>query len=212
MARVRGIGVAVIIRRCGSHPGSVILLPFSESEALPRSASRCATPKRCCSSMIASARFLNSTLSWMMAWVPITRPASPLLMSASISRRSLVFWLPVSQAVLTPSGSSQPMSLRKCCSANISVGAIKAHCQPASMQTAAASAATTVLPLPTSPCNSRCMGMGLEMSPVISAHTRCCAAVSLKGNAAKSRWWRLAFLGWGKDGARSKSRARLLCN
>ena len=29
-----------------------------------------------------------------------------------------------------PSGSSQPTSLRKCCSARISVGAISAHCQP----------------------------------------------------------------------------------
>jgi hypothetical protein len=32
-----------------------------------------------------------------------------------------------------PSGSSQPISLAKCCSARISVGAISAHCQPASM-------------------------------------------------------------------------------
>jgi hypothetical protein len=40
------------------------------------------------------------------------------------------------------------------------VGAISAHCQPASMQAAAASAATTVLPEPTSPCSSRCMGTG----------------------------------------------------
>ena len=45
IASVRGMGVALIIRRCGSS---------ACCSSLSRSASRCATPKRCCSSMIAS--------------------------------------------------------------------------------------------------------------------------------------------------------------
>jgi hypothetical protein len=75
--------------------------------------------------------------------------------------RPLPLRLPVSQATCArPSGSSHCTSLRKCCSARISVGAISAHCQPASDGHAAASAATTVLPEPTSPCSRRCMGCG----------------------------------------------------
>ena len=147
-----------------------------------------------------------------MAWVPITKPASPLAISASMARRSLVFWLPVSQAVLTPRGSSQAMSLRKCCSASISVGAINAHCQPASIATAAARAATTVLPLPTSPCSRRCIGTVRAMSTSISVTTRCCAAVSLKGKEASSCWRKLRVFSRASCGALSMSRARLLCN
>ena len=76
---------------------------------------------------------------------------------ASIARAACPLRLPVSQATVMPSGVSQPTSLRRCCSARISVGAISAHCQPASMAMAAAGA-TTVLPEPTSPCSRRCMG------------------------------------------------------
>ena len=163
----------------------------SESECIfSLSARRWATPNLCCSSMMAKAKFLNCTCSWMTACVPTTNAASPLAMSASISVRSFFFWLPVSHATRLPngvsSGSSQPISLRKCCSANISVGAMRAHCQPLSMAMAAANAATTVLPDPTSPCNKRCMGMGRCMSLAISSPTRLCALVSPKGKTPKS--------------------------
>ena len=205
MARVRGIGVAVIISRCGSCPW-----PMS----LARRASRWATPKRCCSSMMASASRLNSTLSWITAWVPTTSVASPLAIRANMMRRSLGFWLPVSQAVFTPSGSSQPTSLAKCCSARISVGAIRAHCHPASMHRAAASAATTVLPEPTSPCSSRCMGAWRPRSRAISARTRCCAPVSVNGSAPSKRSAKGSEpLGFGsKSGACKPARARRACN
>ena len=204
MASVRGIGVAVIISMCGSSPSVSSLL---------RSASRCATPKRCCSSMMASANWWNSTLLWMMACVPTTSRASPEAINANIARRSLVFWVPVSQAVVTPNGSSQPSNLRKCCSARISVGAISAHCHPASMHKAAASAATTVFPAPTSPCKSRCMGLYSPRSAPISVTTRCCAPVSVKGNTACSRWYSEAGPETGAStGARSAARSRRLCS
>ena len=48
IASVRGIGVAVITRTSG-------VTPFCTSP------SRCSTPKRCCSSMMARPSFLNST-------------------------------------------------------------------------------------------------------------------------------------------------------
>ena len=49
--------------------------------------------------------------------------------------RALPLRLPVSQATVMPSGASQPTSFFRCCSARISVGAISAHCQPASITT-----------------------------------------------------------------------------
>ena len=52
------------------------------------------------------------------------------------------------------------------------------------MAMTAASAATSVLPLPTSPCSSRFMGCGACMSFAISPSTRFCAPVGLKGSMA----------------------------
>ncbi len=65
IATVRGIGVAVMTSTWGGR------MPFS------RSASRCSTPKRCCSSTTTSARSANWTCFWIRAWVPTTMPASP---------------------------------------------------------------------------------------------------------------------------------------
>ena len=189
------MGVALIISRCGSSgpepggtpgPASAAALAASSASFL-RSASRCATPKRCCSSMMASPSRWKRTLSSITACVPTISVASPEAAASSIFCRALPLTLPVIHATRMPSGSSQPISLRKCCSARISVGAISAHCQPASMATAAASAATTVLPEPTSPCSSRCIGWGRARSAAISSATRRCAPVSAKGRAASSR-------------------------
>ena len=134
-----------------------------------------------------------------------------------MASRSFFFWLPVSHATCKPSGvstgSNQPISFRKCCSAKISVGAIKAHCHPASMHWAAARAATTVLPEPTSPCSKRCMGCGRSKSWEISATTLCWAWVKANGNAAckavNTPAW---FCALGKRGARKAARSRLDCH
>ena len=110
--------------------------PSFASTSLPRSASRCCTPKRCCSSTIARPSRANRDLLLDHRVGADDerrpRPTRPARASAS---RALPLRLPVSQATVTPSGASQPTSLRRCCSARISVGAISAHCQPASIAT-----------------------------------------------------------------------------
>ncbi|MNL34950.1 hypothetical protein D3C87_1569480 [compost metagenome] len=116
MASVRGIGVAVMINWCGHMRPPT---PFC------RNASLCCTPKRCCSSMITSARFLNCTSSWNNAWVPTTIGV-PLAICSSAATRFLPLSLPASHATSMPSGSSQRLKVMKCCSARISVGAISA--------------------------------------------------------------------------------------
>jgi len=61
-----------------------------------------------------------------------------------------------------------------------SVGAMSAPCRPPSIAARSVVSATTVLPEPTSPCKSRCMGSGDAMSAAMSASTRRCALVSAK--------------------------------
>ena len=63
MATVRGIGVAVITSTCGR--------PWP---ALSRSASRCSTPNRCCSSITTRPSSANWTCSSSSACVPMTMP------------------------------------------------------------------------------------------------------------------------------------------
>ena len=138
---------------------------------------RCCTPNRCCSSMITSAeprerdaflrtaRACRSTTSQLAgreqrrARCARARAAS----TRSAARRD------------GRARSSQRAKLAACCSASSSVGAITAVCLPAPRPRSAASAATTVLPEPTSPCSSRCIGCGSARSARISANARCCA-------------------------------------
>ncbi len=56
------------------------------------------------------------------------------------------------------SGPSIAAMLRACWAARTSVGASSAACPPASTACSMARSATTVLPDPTSPCSSRCIG------------------------------------------------------
>ena len=97
IATVRGIGVAVITRRCG---GFVALL---------LSASRCSTPKRCCSSTTIKPKSLKATLSPRSACVPITIPAAPDAASARASLRAAAFWEPVMR--VTCVANSDPPSI-----------------------------------------------------------------------------------------------------
>ena len=147
----------------------------------------------------------------MTAWVPTTSAASPDATCSSIFWRALPLRLPVNHATVMPNGASQPTSLRRCCSARISVGAISAHCQPAWMVMAAASAATTVLPEPTSPCSRRCIGTSRCRSVAISWPTRRCASVSENGKAASSLSCNPCAC-TSKRGARCNSRSRLACS
>ena len=63
---------------------------------------------------------------------------------------------------------------------------MNATCRPDSIACSAASAAMIVLPLPTSPCSSRCIGVVRFRSWLISRQTRSCARVSLNGTRASS--------------------------
>jgi len=63
---------------------------------------------------------------------------------------------------------------------------MNATCRPLSIAWSAASAATTVLPEPTSPCSSRCIGIERFRSCAISRDTFCCARVSVKPTRSRS--------------------------
>ncbi len=62
-------------------------------------------------------------------------------------------------------------SVRACCAASTSVGASSAAWPPASTTCSIARTDTTVLPEPTSPCSSRCIGLCAASSVAISAPT-----------------------------------------
>ncbi len=123
---VRGIGVAVITKRSAALPLSL-------------SASRCATPKRCCSSTTVRPRSWNSTPDWNSACVPTTMVVAPEAIPSRIARRSAAFCLPVSSAMPSPDASASGFSVRKCCAASSSVGDISADCAPLSATAAIAS-------------------------------------------------------------------------
>ncbi|CAM5661190.1 hypothetical protein SGRIM128S_09003 [Streptomyces griseomycini] len=159
---------------------------------LPRRASRCSTPNRCCSSTTTRPRSWNCTLSSISAWVPMTMPASPVARSSRAWRRAAAPMEPVSSTTLVafsappsipPSASSPIISVteRWCCWASTSVGASIAACPPASTTASMARRATIVFPLPTSPCSSRCIGCSVARSAKISPETFCWPSVSVKG-------------------------------
>ena len=167
---VRGIGVAVITSTWGLRP----------SRAFNRRLSRCSTPNRCCSSTTTNPRLKNSTVSWIIAWVPMMMSASPETISNKACRLSAVRIDPVKRTTLTPSGTEFPMEAA-CWEASTSVGANRAACVPASTACSIAQVATMVLPEPTSPCNKRIMGSGRARSSSISLMTRRCPSVRSKG-------------------------------
>lgn len=162
---------------------------------LERRASRCSTPKRCCSSTTTRPRSWNRTLSSIRAWVPITMPASPVTRSRSAWRRAATPIEPVSSTTfvpcseppsMPPSASSPIISVieRWCCWASTSVGASMAACPPASTTPSMARSATMVLPEPTSPWRSRCIGCSVARSSKISRETFCWPSVRVKGSSA----------------------------
>ena len=87
MAKVLGIGVAVMTNTCGG------MLDFFQSLAL------WATPNRCCSSITAKPKFLNCTTSSIIAWVPTTKCISSSNKPFNILLRSPILVLPVNNAI-----------------------------------------------------------------------------------------------------------------
>ena len=166
----------------------------------PESACRCSTPKRCCSSTTATARSANTTSRWISACVPTTICASP----DSIAARA--FFpppLPVSSTDRTPSSEQRLSTVRKCCSASVSVGTISAPCRPASTARRSAYSATTVFPDPTSPWSSRCIGRSRSRSPSISAIACSWCLVNANGSAARYRATNSPGGGSGRPGSPS---------
>ena len=113
----------------------------------------------------------NPTGSCTSAWVPTARWIDPAASSAWSSRRFRAGVAPVSSATRNRDDSSSFRIVKKCCSARISVGAMKATWKPFSSATSAASSATIVFPDPTSPWSSRFIGWGRFMSWMISPTT-----------------------------------------
>ena len=176
---VRGIGVAVITKMCGTSPVS--------RATLARMAARCSTPNRCCSSMTASERFRNTAPSKSRACVPTAIWLSPVAIRSSAARRAAAPKLPVNNSTRTSLPARNRPIDAPCCSASNSVGATIAAWPPAATAASIPYNATAVLPLPTSPCSNRFMGTTPAISPEISAHARSCSDVNTNGNRDRIR-------------------------
>ena len=83
-----------------------------------------------------------------------------------------------------PNGARKPCKVFTCCCARISVGAMKALWYPARCAAHKSAAATSVLPLPTSPCKRRDIRLPDAISRSASSAARRCALVGEKGRAA----------------------------
>ena len=181
----RGIGVAVIARKCGAVifcPSAVFGWEFKAT--FSRSFWRCATPKRCCSSIIQSERRENWVSSVRIACVPTIKSILPSLICCLSGSFCLV--APIRRAVRMPKGASRCSRFSACWEAKIAVGASIATCAPCLIAWKAARAATIVLPEPTSPCRRRFIGVVLVRSWRISHAALFWASVRVKGSEERN--------------------------
>ena len=95
------------------------------------SASRCATPKRCCSSMTTRSSRANETEAWSRACVPTTTWAWPVASASVVERRAAGATEPVSRVTAMPASASISETVRASCRASRSVGASSAAWAPA---------------------------------------------------------------------------------
>ncbi len=93
---------------------------------------------------------------------------------------------PVSTSQVTPAASNSGPRLLPCCRASTSVGAMSRACVPVSAAAASANAATTVLPVPTSPSSRWFAVCGAASEARMSSFARTCSSVSWNGTAAAS--------------------------
>ena len=167
------MGVAVITRTSAAAPLS------------PRFRRWC-TPNRCCSSITVRAKSLKTTSSVNRACVPIMISIWPCAKSSRIACLGLPLLRPVRIWMRIGRSLQNAVNVSRCCRAKISVGTIKAACPRLSTAASMAVRATTVLPLPTSPCKRRSMRMGFAISDWMSCKTSCCPSVNIYGRAAAS--------------------------
>ena len=125
--------------------------------ALASSAARWRTPKRCCSSTTTSAE-LAELHAGLDERVRADRRAGARPRQAAEDARAGAPRASSRSAARRQRPPSSRSSVRWCCSASVSVGAISAAWAPFSTARSIACSATTVLPLPTSPISSRCIG------------------------------------------------------
>ena len=164
-----------------------------------RSAARCSTPKRCCSSMTTTPSEPNPTCSSRRACVPIRMSTRAARAAAWTAPLAAPVCGSVSSATRERPPAAQPPG--------------SAHLEPAEHRPGGEmvllgedlgrghegpleAALDRVeqrrqrrrrsCPAPTSPCSSRCIGSGEARSRRISPITRDCAAVSAKGRAARN--------------------------
>ena len=104
------------------------------------------------------------------------------LFNVSVRRDAVVE--PVSSAARTASPGISACSVAKCCSASVSVGAMKTACMSCSTARSIACSATTVLPEPTSPMSRRCIGRGEASSSSSVAIARAWSPVSANGSSS----------------------------
>ena len=135
---------------------------------------------------MARARRLTFRLSSKSACVPTSKSVAPVATDASTRRRVCASSPACSTATRRPALLPQPAKVRPCCSASTSVGAMSRLWPPARAMSKTAAKATAVLPLPTSPCNSRCMGVALVRSANTVRMARSWAVVGVKGSAARA--------------------------
>ena len=122
-----------------------------------------ATPNRCCSSINCRGAGLwkLDIASEKLHVCPQGSVCRHLARAASFALRSAPLSRPVKISRTTPALLGQrPHRPARCCRARISVGAIITPCPPDSTATSNAMKATSVLPAPTSPCNSRVHPLG----------------------------------------------------
>ena len=159
---VRGIGVAVITSMSGASPLAVI-------------ASRWCTPKRCCSSTIASTRSWKTTASWNSAWVPTTMSIAPDCEAVEDFGALAAFFAAGEDC--RASGRRARRAARWWRNAG-GPGFRSAPSAPTGRRPRRRApwraAPTTVLPEPTSPCSRRSMRSGSARSALISASACSC--------------------------------------
>ena len=97
--------------------------------------------------------------------------------------------------------------MAKCCSASVSVGAISAAWPPDSTARSIAYSATTVLPEPTSPISSRCIGRSRSSSASIVSIAFCWSPVGANGSESASQR-AVSSPGGSSGAAREPSRRR----
>ena len=157
--------------------------------------------------MTASVHRLGRTSSSKRACVPTSTSTSPAATRASTASRSAGGVDPVSTPHEMPAWSNSGPRLLPCWRASTSVGAMSSAWPPVSAAAASACAATTVLPVPTSPRSRWFAVAGAASAARMSSRAAFCSSVSSQGSAAASAVRRGPSVTW-RTGSHPSARSR----